>query len=59
MNTQIMLARGGGECCQPLSPRLPLSLKLQRTSWRSRCGTAAALCAKAVKNVAITNTNFQ
>ena len=59
MNTRMMFARAVDKCCQPPSPRLPLSLKLQRTSWRSRCGTAAALCAKAVKNVAITNTNFQ
>ena len=59
MNTRIKFVRAVDKCCQPTSPRLPLSLKLQRTSRRSRCGTAAALCAKAVKNVAITNTNFQ
>ena len=39
MNTRMMFARAGGECCH--------------------CGTAAALCAMAVKNVAKSNANYQ
>ena len=55
MNTRMMFARAGGECCQPPSPRLQPSPRLRQTRRRSGCGTAAALCAKAVKNVAKSN----
>jgi len=49
MNTRLMFARDGGECCQ----------LVRRSLGEGVCGTAAALCALAVKNVAKSNSNFQ